>query len=162
MRLTLEGNADAVVARLGEIPPRVASNLEAVVKRLETDLLAKVRAAAPVKSGALQRGIEGRTIATPTGAIATVGANPTGGNSKGSRRDFYALWQEFGAKIPPHSILPKDKSALHFLSGGGDVFARRVQSPGGEIDAKKFVHGPFQDMRGRIVSEIRKAVEDAL
>lgn len=162
MRLNLQGNADAVVARLGDVSPRAAANLETTVKALESELLDKVRTAAPERTGKLKQSIEGRTIATATGAIATVGANPSGGQSQGSRRDYYALWEEFGAKLPAHDILPSTKKVLHFAFGGREVFSRKVRFPGGEIDAKKFVHGPFQEMRGRIIAEIRKAVDDAL
>lgn len=158
MRLKLEGNADNLVARLGDVSPKAAANLKTTVERLEQDLLARVRAAAPVKTGALKAHIEGRTIATSSGAIATVGANPTGGSSQGSRRDYYALWQEFGAKLPAHFIAARNARALAF----DGVFRRRVRFPGGEIDAKKFVHGPFREMRGRIIAELRQAVENAL
>jgi len=158
MRLTVQGNADHLVARLGDVPDKVAANLKTVVEALEGELLEKARAAAPERTGALKASIEGRTIATRSGAVATVGANPTGGSSQGSRRDYYALWQEFGATIPPHKILPDIKRALAF----NGLVRARAQSPGGEISAKKFIHGPFADMRSKILSEMRRAVEEGL
>ena len=158
MRLQIEGNADNVVARLGDIPEKVAVNLKTTVEALEQELLGTSRAATPVRTGALQASIEGKTIAARYGAIAEVGANPTGGNSEGSRRAYYALFVEFGAKIPPHKILPNVKQALAF----NGIFVKRVQSPGGTIEAQKFIHGPFEGMRKQILAGLNEAVSEGL
>jgi len=53
-------------------------------------------------------------------------------NYKDSSIDFYmvdyASDVEFGTK--PHVIVPKNKKALHWKSGGKDVFAKKVNHPG--------------------------------
>ena len=40
----------------------------------------------------------------------------------------YAVYVEFGT--PPHIIRPKNGKALHWKSGGKNVFAKSVQHPG--------------------------------
>jgi len=141
MRLKVEGNADHMVARLGEIPEKVAENLKTVIGALEEELVGKVRAAAPSRTGALKNSIEGRTIATRTGAIATVGANPTGGSSKGSRRDYYAIFVEFGTQ---------------------ERIQKTTERKVGKVVAEMFIHKPFADMRTKILSEMRRAVDEGM
>ena len=162
MSFTLEGNASNVVARLDSINERVSGELKNVVDTLEGELLEKIMAKTPVQSGALKASIEGKVTATRTGAIAEISANPTGGTSTGSRRAYYALFVEYGAKLPPHEIDADTKQALRFQLGGASAFAKKVQFPGGEIEAEEFMHGPFRQMRPRIEREIKAAVTEKI
>jgi hypothetical protein len=158
MSFKLESNTDNVVARIGAIDDRIRASLLTAVEALKDELVDKIKARTPVRTGALRDSISGRVTSGPTGVTATVGANPTGGESKGSRRDFYAIFIEYGATIPPHKILPDVKQALHF----GDVFARAVNAPGGTVEAQEMVHGAFKDMRKKIVSDLKGAVNKKL
>jgi hypothetical protein len=159
MTFTVEGNASNVVSRLEAIDDRVRNELKSVVGALESELLGKIKAKTPVLSGALKQSIEGRVVAARSGVIAEISANPTGGDSKGSRRAYYALFIEYGAKLPAHDIGPSATQALKFDGGAGAVFAKHVRFPGGKIDAQEMMHGPFDEMRPRIVAEIKAAVE---
>jgi HK97 gp10 family phage protein len=142
MRLTIQNaGGDALVAKLGAVPAKVAENLKTTVEALEQELVEKIRNATPVRTGALKNSIEGQVISTAHGAIATVGANPTGGGSKGSRRDFYALFVEFGTQ---------------------DRIQKTTGRKVGKITAEMFVHGPFNQMKGKILGEMRKAVDEGL
>ena len=159
----IEGDADIAVARFDGATDRTHAALRSVVEALAGELLGKVKAATPVRTGALRGSAEQRVDSASTGAAATIGFNPTGGASTGSRRDFYAIFVEFGASLPAHEILPDVKKALRFaLEGGGAGFAKRVMFPGGEISAHEMLHGPFQEMRPKIYREIRKAVVEKL
>ena len=81
---------------------------------------------------------------------------------KGSRRAYYALWVEYGAKIPAHKIVPSVAQVLAFQMGGKAVFAKAVMTKPAILPAQQPIHGTFKDMRKEILSDLRKAVEGAL
>jgi len=156
----IEGNVSNAVARLDSINARVANQLKTVVGALESELIGKVRAKAPQLTGALKQSIEGRVTATTTGAIAQIDVNPTGGASKGSRRWYYAIFVEYGAKLPARDILPDVNSVMRFAFGSGVVFTRKVHFPGGTVEAQQFLHGPFKEMRSRIEAQIKQVASN--
>ena len=61
----------------------------------------------------------------------------------------YALHVEFGTA--PHIITPKNKQALHWKSGGKDVFARLVHHPG--TRPQPFIRNTFRTKFGSIIRQ---------
>ena len=45
---------------------------------------------------------------------------------------------------------------------GRMIFASKVHFPGAKISAEKFLHGPFKEMRARIIGEIRGVVDESI
>ena len=162
MKLRIEGTADYIIAKLDPLDREAAQKLKTVIDGLKEELVSKVKAAAPKKTGALANSIEGKTTQLVTGATASVFANPTGGTSKGSRQAYYALFQEFGANLPERDISAKDKPMAFRNAEGRMIFASKVHFPGAKISAEKFLHGPFKEMRARIIGEIRGVVDESI
>lgn len=61
----------------------------------------------------------------------------------------HGLFVEFGTK--PHIILPKEKKALKWKSGGSTVFATRVQHPG--TKPQPFIRNTFYHKLPKIIAE---------
>lgn len=57
---------------------------------------------------------------------------------------------EYGATIPPHTILPDAKDALHF----GDGFFHTVRSPGGVIPPHYIIEGAFDEVVNGEAAEV--------
>jgi len=63
------------------------------------------------------------------------------GDSIGIKILDYGKYVEWGT--PPHVIYPKNAKALHWKSGGKDVFAKVVHHPG--TRAQPFIRPSFRD-----------------
>lgn len=75
----------------------------------------------------------------------------------------YAALHQFGGKTAPRVIEPRRARALHWISGGRDHFARRVNHPGSNIPARPFVPiSPAGDLTPAAAALIRAAAERAL
>lgn len=61
----------------------------------------------------------------------------------------HALFVEFGTK--PHIIVPKEKKALKWKSGGSDVFAKKVYHPG--TRPQPFIRNTFYHKLPRIIEQ---------
>ncbi|KAF2991154.1 HK97 gp10 family phage protein [Methylocystis sp. MJC1] len=158
----IESNVDNLIPRLDRMDQQIHSNLERVVEDLKGQLVDNVKAKTPVRTGALRASVTGEVRSGSTGVTAEVGANPTGSDSKGSRRSFYAIWVEYGAKIPPHKIVPSVAKVLAFQAGGKTVFAKAVLTKPAILKAQQPIHGAFKEMRKQILSDLRNAVDSAL
>lgn len=158
----IESNVDNLIPRLDKMDQRIHANLEKTVENLKDQLVDKVKAKTPVRTGALRASVTGEVHSGSTGVTAEVGANPTGGNSKGSRRSFYAIWVEYGARIPAHKIVPSVAKVLAFQADGKTVFAKAVMTKPAILKAQQPVHGAFKEMRKQILSDLRTAVDSAL
>lgn len=74
----------------------------------------------------------------------------------------YAALHQFGGRTAPHTIEPRRARALHWISGGGDHFARRVHHPGSNIPARPFIPiTPSGDLTPAAATLIRAAAERA-
>ena len=159
MTFTVESNNDNAIARLGQITPRVRAALATVVDALQEELVASIKANAPVRTGAYRDSVKGSVSDSDTGSIARVAAEPGGAGSTGSRKAFYAPWIEYGASLPAHDITPSVKKAMMFDGGAGADFAKKVRFPGGKIKAQEIIHGAFEEKKSEIVSRIKAVVE---
>lgn len=157
INITVVGD-QALIARLSRMPDQVrtalvrkatalALKLEARVKRkLTNDVL-------HVRTGALRRSIFYKVISDTQGVTGKVASS---GDVK------YAGIHEFGGLTKPHVITPKKAKALAFMKGGKQVFAMRVNHPGSRIPARSFLRSSLREMRGEIVTELKRAVVEGL
>lgn len=68
----------------------------------------------------------------------------------------HAAYQEKGAIIPPHEILPRNAKVLAFIAATGDkVFAARVFHPGGVILPKYFMRDAYRFVSPKITRGLR-------
>ena len=74
----------------------------------------------------------------------------------------YAAIQEYGGTTSPHEILPSRAKALAFLTGGGEVFARRVHHPGSHIPERSYLRSSLGEMAAEIEAQMKSAVVDAV
>ena len=74
----------------------------------------------------------------------------------------YAAIHEFGGTTSPHVIEPKKASALAFVVGGKQVFARRVNHPGSKMPMRSFLRSSLHDMSTEISTGMKQAVVEAI
>ena len=137
-----------VQTRLSGIPQKMHAALVRKTTVLRLELEAKVKAAAPVKTGALRRGVFSDQTDTATsveGRVAESADVP------------YAKWVNDGTSA--HDILPSKAKALAFVVGGKQVFAKIVHHPG--TKANPYMTGTFQAMRPEIVEGYRQVAKEA-
>lgn len=102
-------------------------------KGIANDLVYELSRAAPVDKGTLRQSIK---------------AVPKGNTIHISMVD-YAFYVEFGT--PPHIIRPKNKKALHWKSGGKDIFAKIVRHPG--TRPQPFIRNTLRTKFGQIIKQ---------
>ncbi len=112
-----------------ELKEAIERALPRIAIRLQNELII----AAPVDTGRLRNSI--RVEARGNVLIITI--------------VDYAFYVEFGT--PPHLIKPKDKKALKFKVGGGEVFAKVVRHPG--TRPNPFIRNTIRNKIGKIVQE---------
>jgi hypothetical protein len=144
------------IEHLESIPEKLRRELLSVEEVYKDRLVAEARRRAPVKTGAYLASISGVVYGSRNAVTATVRA--------GSKEAWYAHILEYGAHLVAHEILPNAKKALFFeLAGGaGDVFAKHINFPGGEIAPRNILTGPFEALRPQIEAAIAGAADTAV
>lgn len=104
------------------------------------------------RSGNLWRSIQNDVTQNDSGVLGRVFSS---GDVK------YAAIHEFGGRIPPHVIEPKNGEALSFIMNGKRVFFKKVNHPGSVMPERSFMRSSLRDMRSEIIDDITKAVEKA-
>jgi phage gpG-like protein len=69
----------------------------------------------------------------------------------------YAGIHEFGGKTPPHDIVPSKASALAFMLGGKQIFAKIVHHPGSVIPERSYLRSSLADQADEIVEGLKEA-----
>lgn len=133
----------------------------------------------------LQRKVKVEHLSGPTGAHSlSVGVNSpkhTGGQLRASvfqemsdtatsivgRVGFsadvaYAAIHEFGGNVNVPEIVPTKAKALHWLSGGKDVFAMRVRAHTVQIPQRAPLRTAFDEMKDDIREGLKDAVREGL
>ncbi len=141
------------IERIDAITPRVREALLGTVAEIKDDLIAEVRARAPVKSGAFKASITGVVYGSKTAVRGVIRA--------GSREAWYAHILEYGARLPERDIVA-ESGAMKFGEGGEDFYRRKVHFPGAELAERDIVTGPLKARRARIEATIKKTVKDAV
>jgi phage gpG-like protein len=154
--LELDGLKEAD-ARLTAYPAALTAALSAKAAELADALADLVKndklsgAVLNTGSGALRNSIAASASANADGVLASV-------RSEGDVK--YAAIQEYGGKTSAHEILPVKAEALAFVTGGAQVFARRVEHPGSLIPARSYLRSSLDDMRDEIVAALAEAVTE--
>jgi hypothetical protein len=142
--ITVEMDDRRVVAHLEALPERLRVNLRATIAELTDQLLAQVRAREPIRTGRLRRQtrsfidekkdfIRGRVRILATGSAQQTAAA------------FGAL--EYGA----HRRFP----VRGYMRGSGPV---RSYERTANIRERRFLRGPAEEMRTKILEQIKAAV----
>lgn len=151
-RITVE-LVDRASIKLKAIPEETRKRLRSVIVRDGHELLAMVRgklsgSVLQVRSGKLLNSIKGDMVEnanTIYGRVFSDGSVP------------YAGIHERGGQTSPHDIRPVNARALHFMAGGGDVFAMVVHHPGSKIPARSYLRSSLTEMKDRLITDITEA-----
>jgi phage gpG-like protein len=145
--------SEAVIAKLGEIPDRVASLVRAEVERQAIALSRYVKEnklsgqVLKNRTGTLRRSINYALMIADQGLSAQVGTNLV-----------YAAIHEYGGQTRAHVIEAKNAKALAFQMGGATIFRKRVQHPGSKMPERSFLRSSLAESRERIIAAIEAAV----
>ncbi len=145
---------DVVMAKLGAMPNAVHQALLRKVTVLAFALLTKVKGKLSgevlnVRTGLLRDSAfqevqdSGSSV---YGRVAEPGTVP------------YAAIHEFGGTTPPHTIEARNAEALHWVSGGKDFYARRVNHPGSVMPERSYLRSALAEMEDDIVAGLKEAV----
>ncbi len=148
--------ADGVAADLDALPAALRQALLGELAELSAALVARVQAklsgeSLAVRSGRLRDSVVADTGESASGLFArlVVAGVP------------YAVIHEFGGTTAAHEIAARKAQALHFVSGGKGVFARRVDHPGSRMPERSYLRVALAEMEGEILSRAHAAVADA-
>lgn len=146
-----------IQARLDAMPDNIFRKMRARAIELRLDLESLVISKLSgvvlnVRSGALRQSIFGdEPRADKTGITERVA----------SAADVkYGAIHEFGGTINVPEIEPVKARALHFLSGGKDVFAMRVQAHTVTMPERSYMRSSLAEMREKIVAGLQSAAKE--
>lgn len=74
----------------------------------------------------------------------------------------YARIQEYGGTVQIPEIVPKRAKALHWMSGGSNVFAMRVRAHPVTIPARSFMRVSLEEQKLSIIEGLKGAVAEAV
>lgn len=147
-------DASKLNLRLDKLEPEVHDALVVVVTLDAGELLGRMQSLASgdlvqVRTGKYLKSFKASVRQRKNRVQATVGT-----------KSPLAHILEAGATIPPHEILPKNTRALLMMARSGQVFASRVKSPGGKIDARRVVGTAFDEMKAAIEADLTDAARN--
>jgi phage gpG-like protein len=157
LSLSIEG-LDTLEAHLGALPTEVIRDLSTKATALAEALGEKVRGdklsgqILNARSGDLRASIVSEVTVNGDGIVASVGSV---GDIK------YATIQEYGGRTAAHEILANKASALAFMIGGAQHFAKRVEHPGSIIPERSYLRSSLEEMRAEIVATLAESVGEA-
>lgn len=133
--------------RTANLPDALASEMQTQMTRTADYVRAQKLSGEVLnrRSGTLSRSIYG-TGSVKSGTVIGI---------LGSRGVPYAnIWENTGSKA--HTIVPIDAKALHFVIGGKDVFAMRVNIP--QQNPRPFLKPSLNENQERILQALRGRV----
>jgi hypothetical protein len=154
INITVDSSLNKLVVHLDRMPDAIARKLEVTITRLTAQLLSRVKAAEPVRTGRLRAAtrsfvdvrqgfVRGRVRILPTGKAQRLGAA------------FGAL--EYGA---PGHLRSGPVRVRGYRRSSGAVAAYERRRP--HIRARRFLRGPAAAMRPRVLAELSEAVDQAV
>lgn len=154
LNVTIDSNLNKLVLHFDQIPDALKRKLEVTITRLTTQLLSRVKAAEPVRTGRLRAAtrsfvdvrqdfVRGRVRILPTGKAQRIGAA------------FGAL--EYGA---PGKRRSGPVRVRGYSRSTGAVAGYERRRP--HIRARRFLRGPAAAMRPRIKAELSEAIGQAI
>lgn len=152
-RITVE-LVDHATIKLRNIPEDMRRRLRVAVVRDTKELAALVRGKLSgtvlhVRSGRLLKSIKSEMVEN---------ANTVYGRVYSSGVPYAAI-HEYGGRTKPHLILPRNAKALHFMVGGKDVFAARVNHPGSKIPQRSYLRSSLAEIREKVVFDLQEAAK---
>ena len=154
LSIGIAGSAD-LSERLSALPDQLRGALAEKVELLAQALYAQVVGVnlsgglVNARSGALRDSIELDVQQDDAGIGARIASN---GDVP------YAAILEYGGKTAAHEILPDKAQALAFLLNGKQVFARRIQHPGSNFEARSYLRSALADASDDIASSLAGVV----
>ena len=143
-----------VIQKLSAMPPRVHQALVAEVTKQALDLQRHV----------VEDKLQGQVLNHVTGKLAssimydvTDSATSVKGRVYSNNSVNYAAIHEFGGTVPDR--YPVNAKALHWVSGGKDVFAAFAR--GFTMPERSFLRSSLADYKDRIIAGMSKAVSQA-
>ncbi len=128
--------------------PALTSALDREVLTLGLKLSARVKQklsgeVLKVQTGRLRRSIHLEMERSSHSVTAVVGTNV-----------FYGRLHELGHSVPGHVVQVQQAKALHFVQGGGEVFAKRVFVPAYNRRKRSFLQSSLQEMTPEILQRL--------
>lgn len=158
LNIQIIGDAE-LKAKLTAMPQKVAQSLYRKVTELALMLENYVKTqklsgqVLQHRTGHLQQSIHSDSTASASSVVGRVfSAAPMP----------YAAIHEFGGVIPAHIIRAKNALALHFMSGGKDVFAKYVNMPDVNMPARSYMRSSLADNKDKIIEGMKDAVSEGL
>jgi len=148
-----ESDTGRIIARLDQLPQELRARLRGVITQLTNELLARVEAAEPVRTGTLRAQTHAYVDEGPTWLRGRVRVLRSG------RRNYGAIAGalEYGAPGRRRSGAVRVRG---YRRSGATVRAYQRRQP--HIKAMRFLRGPAAAQLPRARALIRAAIEDAL
>lgn len=153
--IKIEVDVLAIRATFDALPSRVHAALLRKTQALRLELESKIKGDK----------LSGQVLHVVTGNLRRSifsGVNDKGdvieGFAKQSSDVKYGAIHEFGGKIHIPEIVPVKAKALHWVSGGKDVFAKRARAHDVTMPKRSFMRSALHDMEGEIVSGLKETV----
>jgi phage gpG-like protein len=150
LNVTLVGD-QAVIQKLSAMPPKVHQALVAEVTRQALDLQRHV----------VEDKLQGQVLNHVSGKLAssimydvTDSQTSVTGRVYSNNSVNYAAIHEFGGTVPDR--YPVNAKALHWMSGGQDVFAKFAR--GFTMPERSFMRSSLADYKDRIIAGLTRAV----
>jgi phage gpG-like protein len=157
LNVSLVGDNE-LIAKMTAMPSRVHDALLRKVSSLSLELEGLVKRKLSgdvlrVQTGALRRSIFSRVQDLGSSVFGSVASS---GDVK------YAAIHEYGGTINIPEIVPVKAKALHFLSAGADVFAKRTRAHTVTMPERSFMRSSLKDMQQQIADGLKSAVREGL
>lgn len=153
--VTVEADDLAIRARFEGLPRRVHAAIVRKTQALRLALETKIKG--DKLSGQVLHVVTGNLRRSIFSGVADYG-DVVEGFAKQSGDVKYGAIHEFGGTINIPEIIPVKAKALHWISGGKDVFARRARAHDVTMPERSFMRSSLADMEGEIVFGLKEAV----
>lgn len=106
-----------------------------------------------VRTGKLHASVFSEVVDTPNRVVGIVGAG---------RGVAYAAIHEFGGVVRIPEVVPTNAKALHWVTGGKDVFVMRARAHDVVIPQRSYLRSSLDDMKGQILEELTTAARQGM
>ena len=143
-------NSRKIQLRLEAMPDDIRAELISVEEALVGIMVSRAQALAPKKSGFLAAHIKGNVRSSKRRVTARVRAHAP-----------YAAVQEFGGLLEGRVIIPDTRSALKFIEGTNEIFAKSVWHPAYQVPKHPYLYEVKTEMTPEITERLKGAVTHA-
>lgn len=137
----------------------LSGKLDELPETVKAALIPEANAIAAMLLGIVKGKAGGDVLQVHTGEFlasidSKVRVNPKSVSGQVFTKDPRAGVLEWGGKLPPREIAPKNVKALHFLGTSGEVFAGLVHHPGAQIKPHSVFHSTYIDEKSDIEARL--------